>query len=490
MEKKGRRFVMQELVQEINEMTSAVKSNTSNQDSQPIQLLKTLEVDSTLKEKVLMPYWTTSCLEMSKKWLSLTETDCVGLDLNLSKELQVKTTAQSWFSTKFASPLKKNLLETYFQSFMFSPVDFTVSESTVVKSKKIRIYPKNKSQVRKWFGLARYWYNKTVEHLSQKDTKASLYDVRKILQDPDKHESWAFDCPQRIREHAMSDACEAVKNAKLKYKSTNTFNKVSFKRKRGKQNFGFDKSSLNDNFVFSRKVMKTTFYASEKYKPELEGTEICSENGRYFLIVPYRTNIKKPDNQRLDMVSIDPGVRTFATFYSPEMFGKIGNGDFCRIYRLCKYVDDMISKRTKAKARSKRRLSKAIDRLKWKIHDLISELHHKIAYFLVTRFDRIYLPTFETSQMVTKLASKTARNMLTFRHYEFKQFLKAKAKEYSSAVIDVCEAYTSKTCSFCGNIHNIGSKKMLKCSCGVEIDRDLNGARGILLRALAVTPVH
>jgi len=481
---------MQELVQEINEMTLTVKSNISNQDSPLIPSSKISEADSTLKEKALMPYWTTSCLEMSRNWLSHTETGCVDLDLNLSNELQIKTIAQSWFSTKFVSHLKKNLSEICFPSSTFSPVGFTVSENTVVKSKKIRIYPKDKLQIRRWFGLARYWYNKTIEHLSQKDTKASLYEVRKVLQDPSKHETWAFDCPQRIREHAMNDACDAIKNAKVKYKNTGTFNKVSFKKKRGAQNFGFDKSSLNDNFVFSRKVMKTTFYASEQYKPELEGTEICYENGRYFLIVPYRTNIKKPDNQRLDMVSIDPGVRTFTTFYSPKLHGKIGEGDFCRIYRLCKYVDDMISKCTKTKARSRRRIRKAIDRLKWKIHDLISELHHKIAYFLVTRFDKIYLPTFETSQIVTKLASKTARNMLTFRHYEFKQFLKAKAKEYSSEVIDVCEAYTSKTCSFCGKIHNIGSKKILKCSCGIEVDRDLNGARGILLRALAVTPVQ
>jgi len=26
------------------------------------------------------------------------------------------------------------------------------------------------------------------------------------------------------------------------------------------------------------------------------------------------------------------------------------------------------------------------------------------------------------------------------------------------------------------------------CSCGADVDRDLNGARGIFLRALAVTP--
>jgi|GEM_PF-3402274 predicted site-specific integrase-resolvase len=40
---------------------------------------------------------------------------------------------------------------------------------------------------------------------------------------------------------------------------------------------------------------------------------------------------------------------------------------------------------------------------------------------------------------------------------------------------------------YCGTIHKIGSKKRLKCQCGATVDRDLNGARGIFLRALSVT---
>jgi len=36
-------------------------------------------------------------------------------------------------------------------------------------------------------------------------------------------------------------------------------------------------------------------------------------------------------------------------------------------------------------------------------------------------------------------------------------------------------------------MHKIGSKKRMKCSCGADVDRDLNGARGIFLRALSVT---
>ncbi|MEZ5672374.1 MAG: zinc ribbon domain-containing protein [Thiotrichaceae bacterium] len=73
-----------------------------------------------------------------------------------------------------------------------------------------------------------------------------------------------------------------------------------------------------------------------------------------------------------------------------------------------------------------------------------------------------FIPTFETQQMVSKLCSSVARNMMTFAHYRFKQFLKAKGQEYQCDVVEVSEAYTTKTCSYCGKQHNMGSKKVIK----------------------------
>ena len=54
-------------------------------------------------------------------------------------------------------------------------------------------------------------------------------------------------------------------------------------------------------------------------------------------------------------------------------------------------------------------------------------------------------------------------------------------------VQDVCEAYTSKTASWTGEIVRIGGAKVIRSN-GVSMDRDYNGARGIFLRALVDTP--
>jgi putative transposase len=230
------------------------------------------------------------------------------------------------------------------------------------------------------------------------------------------------------------------------------------------------------------------FISSEEIEPEKEGTRLVFEDHRWFLITPKDRKVRIPETQRIPFVALDPGVRTFMSFYSPLAFGKIGEGDFKKIYRLCLGLDKIYSKISKAKSKQKRRLKLAAERQRWKIFDMIDDLHKKTAHFLVTRFSELVIPSFESSQMVTKLRSKAARSMLSYAHFRFRSFLEAKGEEYSCKIRVVSEAYTSKTCSYCGTIHKIGSKKRLKCTCGANVDRDFNGARGIYLRALAATP--
>jgi len=132
-------------------------------------------------------------------------------------------------------------------------------------------------------------------------------------------------------------------------------------------------------------------------------------------------------------------------------------------------------------------MRKAEQRLRWKIKDFVADIHNKVAHFLATNFDTILIPYFKTSKMVGRLRSKTARSMLTWAHHRFKTVLKSVAERYSALVVEVSEAWTSKTCSYCGEVQNIGSKKVMRCACGATVDRDSNGARGIFLRALSAT---
>jgi putative transposase len=157
-------------------------------------------------------------------------------------------------------------------------------------------------------------------------------------------------------------------------------------------------------------------------------------------------------------------------------------------------LDKLIGKISKAKSQRKKRLKNAATRLRGKIKYLVDELHKKTARFLVDNFDVILLPTFETSIMSKKakrrIRSKSVRQMLTLSDYKFKKFIKHKANEFNKIVIDVNEAYTSKTVSWTGEIiSNLGGSKIIKPRIDNRtMNRDLNGARGIYLCALVDTP--
>ena len=365
-----------------------------------------------------------------------------------------------------------------------------------------------KAILRRWFGTSRYVYNTAVSLLEGRDTPTNFKGLVPVVFDelPD----WHTETPRQIKVGAVMDACQAVKNAKIKCKETGEFQRVSFRSRKRKQTLYLRADSLKKNGFYTRLLGQMKMSEPLPAKPqgkgkvserdtdaEVKDSQLLFENGRYFLCVPY-VEKKKPREPSGRIVALDPGVRDFMTFFSEDCFGWLGQQCINRIQRLCQHCDNLYSRATQEKRPLRRALRKAANRIKVKIRNLIDELHKKVAHFLIRNFDIILLPTFKTNQMTKrgarKLRKKSVRQMLTLSHYGFKVFLKQKAKKYGIQVIDVCEAYTSKTVSWTGEIvANLGGSKVIKSSeTGHRMDRDLNGARGIFIknvaRALTVRP--
>jgi putative transposase len=99
----------------------------------------------------------------------------------------------------------------------------------------------------------------------------------------------------------------------------------------------------------------------------------------------------------------------------------------------------------------------AANRVRERIQNLIKDLHNKAVNLLVNAYKVIYLPTFDSSQMVMKkrsgkkrkINSKSVRQMLTLSHYKFEQHLKQAAQRKGVIVVLCNESYTSKTCGNC-----------------------------------------
>jgi putative transposase len=364
-------------------------------------------------------------------------------------------------------------------------------ESTVRKSKKIKICLNQvqRNLIKRWVGTSRFVFNETVKYLQQPGSVANWKAIKtEIIHGLPE---WSKDIPYQIKSIAIKDACLAVKEAKKKYKQTGKINKVKFRSRRDKiQSCYIPKSAVTDKGIYHTKLGSIRF--TEKLPTKIGDCRLVSHLGITYLSVPHDVPHSISENQGR-VVALDPGVRSFMTLFSETSFGWLGQYDMGRIQRLCYYLDGLISRSTKVNAKKRYRMRKAANKIRFKIKNLVDELHHKIARFLVDNFDIILLPTFETSQMTIKksrkIRAKSVRQMLTLSHYRFKQFLKHKAFETGKLVLDVNEAYTSKTVSWTGEIiYNLGGRKKIKSSDGRVMDRDLNGGRGIFLRSLVDNP--
>jgi putative transposase len=452
--------------------------------------LPTSVAASTGKEKGLFPYWNARCQANSLKLWLPTEIAWRDSDTNLSGGFLQSKAENSWFSMKvLPNPQTQNSQKIFVPLFTSSLAGSTVAALT--KSKKIRVYPTAEQKVifKKWFGYSRWCFNRALNLLNS-GLQNKLTTKKLVLKNLPEYFKEA---PYAVKGNAAIDCALAVTAAISKYRKTKQFQRVKHRLKRDNtQSCFIPKTALSAKGIYPS-LSEDGLLFSENLPKEYGDSRLVFENDCWYICVS--TKVKNDNSQAENqgrVVALDPGIRTFQTFFSEHSVGKIGSEAFSRIQRLSQHLDKLISKKKLART-GRDRLQKAITRMFVRIRNLVDELHWKTCLFLVNNFDIILLPTFETSQMVKKngkrrLRVKSVRNMLTFAFYRFSQRLKQKAKEYGKVVISVCEAYTSKTASWTGELkRNIGGAKTIS-SAGKKVDRDVNGARGIFLRALVDHP--
>ena len=297
-----------------------------------------------------------------------------------------------------------------------------------------------------------------------------------------------------MREGAIKDLSQAyfTNFAKRKKNPNHTFD-IRFRRRKDTQSIVIPKDAFKakeDGIVMYPSMFSDQPILPTYLRPTSDCRLTLDSLGRFVLHVPFDVpTYSLSDNQAQRMCSVDPGVRTFLTTWSPlEEAFKLGDGDATRLYVLLLKIDGLQSCMAKAKARSKWRKNRALCRLRQRYQNLQKDMHYQCASFLVNRYSTIVIPKFGSkrmsSKMDRKLRTQTVRSMLGLGHYKFRQRLKEVAERRGVVVVECTEEYTSKTCSSCGWIHpNLGGKKTYQClSCGLKVDRDLQGAFNIFLK--------
>jgi putative transposase len=390
--------------------------------------------------------------------------------------------------------------------------------------RKIRFYPTSEFKIlaEKCFGATRYLINKAIEGIKNKTiTKptnhisvrnAVMKSNKELLLPENKEEKWLKEVPSATRQLAIKQLASNYKTGftQLKNKTIDKF-EMKFKSKKNPYQYFFvDKRALNPSKlkIFSRKS-KNPFRLRKKQERWWKNNILKSnhniiirrEKNRYYMCIPRKKETWNSGRFRFEhkhnCVSLDPGVRTFQTIYSEEgIAGKIGHNACENLIDIGLKVDKLRSFLDKSKGLKKKNrynIRKRCFLLRTKIKNKVTDLHWKTANYLCSTFKHIFLPNFETSNMIRKdlpyrarrINSKTVRNMLSLSHFKFKQRILYLSSYYGSKVHLCGEHYTTKACGGCGLLNIIGGNKVYNCrSCKFTMDRDYNGARNIYMKQI------
>lgn len=511
---------MQGLAQVSKNPASIRKSVSCSKGILTQNLSVTLPALSTLNEKDCKPFWNRQCAEIQPSlWLpQKTGSQAQGSSLS-NGSLNYREAESKFWMTRIV-PLKPSTPKSLSVSLPRSAIATTESVppkgAKIVASKKIRFYPENESAYWDALALYRRSYNLAVERFRNdqyKDKNGKFINMRPFIkeqvEEEQKNSGRAYN--SLISDNgtlAAATTFKAVcsKNKKLKG-AKEEFAEIGFKSRKGsRHSFSIDRlpKGLCPCVNALGKI-----HLTESVPDEAIGKScvITCDKGRWFIQVQQHIELNTDIQGAVRCVGIDPGVRTFATCFSDNEALIVGdNLAKEKLFPLMKQVDQLIGKKQRILNTQKEvkfsdmpqwardrliHFDNEMNRLKCKKDDIILDLHNRLAFELVCRYDVIFLPTFETRGMVRRKDKKvrtirrnTCRQMLDLNHYGFKMRLKWYARKYGKHVVDCNEAYTSKTRSWDGSIDDrLGSSKVMKGD-GFTVDRDINGSRNVFLKSL------
>jgi transposase len=382
-------------------------------------------------------------------------------------------------------------------------------EPPEIRVKRIELYPNKiqKDKLLQWMELYRRYYNLTVSNRSKfinKNNIQSEYKVRDRMRDE------ILPANIKLAEEIKSSGILAstIRNAPcdmhkafISASGNKTAGNIKSFRIRHKKKSShlrmlvLEKEAFSTNGkTFAKTALGNEIKSSEPFSNITKECRLTYNfrTDKFVLWVPYiyyQCNFYT----RNSLISLDPGMRTFQTGYSPDgiCYSFVPTKTNPKTFKeenklkiLLKRVDNVVKKKNH---------KKFLARIREKITNMVTDMHWKTALFLCTRFDKILVGNMSTTGIVKKESSFMTADMkkycIALSHYKFRERLLSKAAEYGVDCKIVDESYTTKTCGVCGKLNeNVKGKEVFKCiskRCGLVIDRDYNGGRNIYLKTMS-----
>ena len=262
-----------------------------------------------------------------------------------------------------------------------------------------------------------------------------------------------------------------IKYFRLRYLKLNRPNKILILEKEAFTGEGFCTRILGkmkceiNNYEFRRDLISTSIIKLENNEVTLFIKMLVKDRGK-----------EDKYEDKTNIISIDPGIRTFITGYSNEKTVKIGTNLYETVKKDLEKIDKINTFKVNHSLKNK------IKRLYERIKNRVNDLHWKIIDNLTENYQTIIIGNLSTKKIgegkINEMVKRVGNMMSLFK---FKEKLKYRCKYTNTTYMEINESYTSKCCCRCGNYKKeLKGEKIYECKkCGLKIDRDMNGAINI-----------
>jgi putative transposase len=217
---------------------------------------------------------------------------------------------------------------------------------------------------------------------------------------------WGGDVPFQIKGIAVKIAHQAYwAMMKANIGKPKRFNFKS--RKETKQSCFIPKTAIKHDGIYPAISGRNAKLFKEQLPEDVRDSRLIWRNRNWYLAIPHNKKIQPSSESQTSVVSLDPGIRSFISFYSPNVSGELGVDVSEVLFKYFFGLDNLYSRIARSTSMKKKKsYRKAAFRLKERINDLISDLHYKTANFLCKNFSVIILPKFEVAPKSRTIVSE------------------------------------------------------------------------------------
>ena len=228
--------------------------------------------------------------------------------------------------------------------------------------------------------------------------------------------------------------------------------------------------------IISRKITIDKKYIEKEHLTYIKDIRFKYEKEKWYVSGCYDVPDVDIDENK-EFLGLDWGIKNFMITSESTLinYPKEIVREYYRIRKISHYLDKKVKNSNNYK-KLKQKFDKAYKRMNGLKRNFIHQETTKLA-----RQYHIVIEDISFVQIAQGKKKKFIRRMNVLApKYMFEEQLEWKCKKFGSHFIKVSPKNTSRTCSVCGQTHDmkLGDRTMI-CSCGNKMDRDINAAINI-----------